>query len=108
MRYLGGGGGYRGKVQVHCILSLHVDSEQESEWSPENVNERRSWSEWDFAPVVWRFFPTPAHVQDEVMRDPGPLTNSGQMGRGFLSKITQREAESIVASSAYPLWRTVF
>ncbi len=25
--------------------------------------------------------PSQAHVHDEVMRDPGPLTNSGQMGR---------------------------
>lgn len=105
VRYSGGGGGYRGKVRVHCILSLHVDSEQEGGWSPENVDERKSWSEWDFAPVVWRFVPSPAHVHDEVMRDPGPLTNSGQMGRGFLSKITQRAAESIRASSSSPLQR---
>lgn len=40
MRYSDGGGGYRGKVRVHCILSLHVDNEQEGGWSPENVRKR--------------------------------------------------------------------
>lgn len=28
-----GGDGYRGKVRAHCILSLHVDGEQEGGWS---------------------------------------------------------------------------
>ena len=47
--------------------------------------------------VVWRSVPSPAHVQDEVMRDPGPLTNSGQMGRGFLPTIIlqQRALEPV-------------
>lgn len=35
-----GGDGYRGKVKAHCILSLHVDSEQEGGWSLESVTER--------------------------------------------------------------------
>lgn len=39
MRYLDGGG-YRGKVRVHCILSLHVNSEQEGGWSLDRVTER--------------------------------------------------------------------
>lgn len=58
---------------------------------------RKSWSGWGFAPVVWRSVPSPAHVHDEVMRDPGPLTNSGQMGRGFFPTITlqQRALEPV-------------
>lgn len=36
MRY-SGGDGYRAKVRAYCILSLHVDSEQEGGWSLVNV-----------------------------------------------------------------------
>lgn len=87
-----GGDGYRGKVTAHCILSLHVDSEQESGWSLESLTEReRAGVGGIFAPVVWRSVPSPAHVHDEVMRDPGPLTNSGQMGRGFFPTITLQQ-----------------
>lgn len=87
------GEGYRAR----CILSLHVDSEQESGWSPERVTERKRAGVGGILPLVWRSVPSPAHVHDEVMRDPGPLTNSGQMGRGFFPTITlqQRELEPV-------------
>lgn len=64
---------------------------------PWRERKRKNWSGWDFAPVVWRSVPSPAHVHDEVMRDPGPLTNSGQMGRGFFPTITlqQRALEPV-------------
>lgn len=57
----------------------------------ESYRKRKSWSGWDFVPVVWSSVPSPAHVHDEVMRDPGPLTNSGQMGRGFFPTITPQQ-----------------
>ena len=32
---------------------------------------RKSWSEWDFTPVVWQRVPSPVHEHNEVMRDLG-------------------------------------
>ncbi len=94
-------------VGVNCILSLHVDSEQEGGWSLEIVTERereRAGAGGIFAPVVWRSFPSRAHVYDEVMRDPGPLTNSGQMGRGIFPTITLQQ-RALRAGAASPLQR---
>lgn len=62
--------GYGGKVRIHRILSLHVNRKAGGLWG-----ERKRWSGWDFAAVVWHSVPSPAHVHDEVMRDPRPLTN---------------------------------
>lgn len=88
-----GGTRYRGKLGARCILSLHVDGAQESGWSPERLTgeKRKAGSGWDVAPVVSRSVPSPAHVNDEVMRDPRPLTNWGQMGRGFFPTITLQQ-----------------
>lgn len=58
----------------------------------ERYRKRKSWSGWDFAPVVWCSVPSPVHVHDEVMRDPGPLTNSGQMERGLFPAITLQQS----------------
>lgn len=96
----------RGKVREHCILSLHVNSEQEGGWSPESVTEREKELKWVgfFAPVVWCSVPSPAHVHDEVMTDPGASDKLRPDGERILPH-NYSAAQSIRASEASPQWR---
>lgn len=89
-----------GKVRPRCILLLGADGEAGGLWrASQNESELLQWVGLATPGVLALRFPAFAHVCDEVMRDPGPLTNSGQMGKK-IPPLNYSAAESVTAAAA--------